>query len=295
MREMRVTTSERRETSARSRIGEVAEQLNLPVATIRVWERRYGLPESARTEGGHRRFGPAEVEQLHWMLGEVSKGRPPREAAALLRRRTSDRRCPTYSFVRALLERHGDAEEPDVPRVLDAAAERLGPTRTIATVVAWTIRDLTAPGARPLPDLEERLRRWLRGVTGSRDRGTMLLTRTRDARAGLRLEAIGGLGRAQGWATQEIEAATNSPALTRALQGQPHAVVVLNAATAADRPAAAQLLRTASRTSSAGLFYTGIAFIAPTSRRHLPGTYLDDDVAAAADTLLRSLPSSDRA
>ena len=35
-------------------IGVVSRMTGVPVATLRVWERRYGFPRSERTPGGHR-------------------------------------------------------------------------------------------------------------------------------------------------------------------------------------------------------------------------------------------------
>jgi MerR family transcriptional regulator, light-induced transcriptional regulator len=279
-------------TQPRSRIGEVADELNLPVATIRVWERRYGLPESVRTEGGHRRFGPDEVRQLSWMLAEVSRGRPPREAAALLHRQEADRRRPAYGFVRALLERHGDAKQADARRVLDAAAERLGPSRAIATVVAWTVRELADPCAAHPAGLTQSLLRWLGDVRSGGDRGNIVLARM-DATAGsLRLEVLAGLARANGWATQRLEPATSAAGIVRSPRdAEPCSALVCGAATNAGRASAIRVLRGAARNTDAELFFTGTAFLSPTSRRHVPGTYLDDDPAVATDTFLRSLGS----
>ena len=35
-------------------IGMVARMTGIPVATLRVWERRYGFPNATRTPGGHQ-------------------------------------------------------------------------------------------------------------------------------------------------------------------------------------------------------------------------------------------------
>ncbi|HEX6131851.1 MAG TPA: MerR family DNA-binding transcriptional regulator, partial [Actinomycetota bacterium] len=43
-------------------IAAVSELLDIPIPTIRSWERRYGFPTPARTGGRHRRYGPAEAE-----------------------------------------------------------------------------------------------------------------------------------------------------------------------------------------------------------------------------------------
>ncbi len=45
-------------------IGMVATLTGLPVDTIRVWERRYGLPQPMRSVGGHRLYRPRDVALL---------------------------------------------------------------------------------------------------------------------------------------------------------------------------------------------------------------------------------------
>ena len=45
-------------------IGMVATLTGLPVDVIRVWERRYGLPQPARSVGGHRLYRPRDVALL---------------------------------------------------------------------------------------------------------------------------------------------------------------------------------------------------------------------------------------
>ena len=45
-------------------IGELAEKAGVPVATIRTWEQRYGLPAPARSPGGHRRYGADDLLRI---------------------------------------------------------------------------------------------------------------------------------------------------------------------------------------------------------------------------------------
>jgi MerR family transcriptional regulator, light-induced transcriptional regulator len=46
------------------RSGAVARILRMPVATLRVWERRYGLSEAALSPGGQRLYSAADVRRL---------------------------------------------------------------------------------------------------------------------------------------------------------------------------------------------------------------------------------------
>lgn len=54
-------------------IGEVARRTGVAVATLRAWERRYGLLDPHRTDGGHRRYGSADlarVRRMQQLLGD---------------------------------------------------------------------------------------------------------------------------------------------------------------------------------------------------------------------------------
>lgn len=54
-------------------IGEVARRTGVAVATLRAWERRYGLLDPQRTDGGHRRYGSADlarVRRMQQLLGD---------------------------------------------------------------------------------------------------------------------------------------------------------------------------------------------------------------------------------
>jgi MerR family transcriptional regulator, light-induced transcriptional regulator len=46
------------------RSGAVARMLRMPVATLRVWERRYALTDSARSPSGQRQYSAADVQRL---------------------------------------------------------------------------------------------------------------------------------------------------------------------------------------------------------------------------------------
>ncbi len=60
-----------------------ARGLGIAPATLRSWERRYGLAPSVRTAGGHRRYSRADLARLQLMNRLVRDGVPPAEAAAL--------------------------------------------------------------------------------------------------------------------------------------------------------------------------------------------------------------------
>lgn len=55
-------------------IGAVERLTGIPVATLRVWERRYGFPSASRSEGGHRIYSAREVERLRWVKARIDEG-----------------------------------------------------------------------------------------------------------------------------------------------------------------------------------------------------------------------------
>jgi DNA-binding transcriptional MerR regulator len=63
--------------------GAVAALLGVAATTLRSWDRRYGLGPGDRTEGGHRRYTPRDVERLRRMRRLTYSGVPAAEAAAL--------------------------------------------------------------------------------------------------------------------------------------------------------------------------------------------------------------------
>ena len=56
------------------RSGAVAKMLGMPVATLRVWERRYGLTQSALSPGGQRRYSAADVRRLSLIKQLADRG-----------------------------------------------------------------------------------------------------------------------------------------------------------------------------------------------------------------------------
>jgi methanogenic corrinoid protein MtbC1 len=58
------------------RIGTVARLAGISTHALRVWERRYGVPAPARSEGGARLYSEAEVARLRLLKRAVDRGHP---------------------------------------------------------------------------------------------------------------------------------------------------------------------------------------------------------------------------
>jgi len=72
-------------------IKRAAELTGISVATLRAWERRYGVVSPQRSDGGYRLYGPEDVRALAIMNSLVNEGWSAREAAAETTRRLSSR------------------------------------------------------------------------------------------------------------------------------------------------------------------------------------------------------------
>ena len=66
-------------------IGHASRLTGVPSATIRAWERRYGLVRPVRTEGGYRVYDEQGLQLLRAMGALVAAGWPPSQAAEHLR------------------------------------------------------------------------------------------------------------------------------------------------------------------------------------------------------------------
>lgn len=72
-------------SDARYRIQAVAELTGVPAATLRQWERRYGIPSPARTEAAYRVYGENDIDDIRRMLAMCATGLSPVEASRILR------------------------------------------------------------------------------------------------------------------------------------------------------------------------------------------------------------------
>lgn len=61
----------------------VLEETNLSADTVRVWEKRYGLPQPQRTAGGHRLYSRRDIRTLQWLAARQAEGLRISQAVAL--------------------------------------------------------------------------------------------------------------------------------------------------------------------------------------------------------------------
>ena len=65
------------------RIGELSRRTGVSPELLRAWERRYGLLEPTRSEGGYRLYSGLDLARLRAMQANLEAGLSAAEAAAL--------------------------------------------------------------------------------------------------------------------------------------------------------------------------------------------------------------------
>ena len=74
---------------ARLTVAAVARRLGVAPATLRTWDRRYGLGPTLHSAGSHRRYSRSDIARLETMRRLVLDGVPPADAARLAVERVS--------------------------------------------------------------------------------------------------------------------------------------------------------------------------------------------------------------
>lgn len=55
-------------------LGVVVQETGMNPDTLRAWERRYGLPNPERSEGGHRLYSQKDIETVKWLIERQEEG-----------------------------------------------------------------------------------------------------------------------------------------------------------------------------------------------------------------------------
>jgi MerR family transcriptional regulator, light-induced transcriptional regulator len=142
-------------------VGSVADQLAIPAATLRSWDRRYGVGPSQRTEGGHRRYNGDDVRRVYVMGQFTARGVPAQAAARVVLSMTQERLrleslVPDTSTTPWSRSDHSTEVVKAITQAaldLDGAAlARLyrGTLRDYNLVTAWT--DVLSPALRTIGD-----------------------------------------------------------------------------------------------------------------------------------------------
>ena len=134
------------------RIGELSKRSGVNPELLRAWERRYGLLEPARTDGGLRLYSTEDVRRVRTMQAHLQSGLSAAEAARLVRSGTGDATGPAdrpalqdAAELRAALDVL-DAQNAHL--VLDRVLGRYTLETVLVSVVLPYLRDLGERWAR---------------------------------------------------------------------------------------------------------------------------------------------------
>ena len=130
-------------------VAAVAHRLGVAPATLRTWDRRYGLGPSEHAAGAHRRYSPADVTRLQTMRRLTLEGVPPGEAARVALGKPF---VPAVGSGQTALRPAGGAAFLELVRQTDATAVEVA----AAEVAAFDALVADANVA-PLPDRNGRL------------------------------------------------------------------------------------------------------------------------------------------
>jgi MerR family transcriptional regulator, light-induced transcriptional regulator len=273
------------------RIATVSRLLGVPVPTIRSWERRYAFPAPPRTDGLHRRYGDVEFEQLRALRDLVMKGHSTRDAVALVRNavvvRSGDT-FPSEEIVEAALA----LDTGRLRAALDSSTERLGVEETIRRGILPSMREIGTRWKAGRCDVgrehfaTEGVRAWLGrqaflAPSPFRPDAIVLACGPQDLHT-IGLESFAVILARRGWPCRVLGARTPVEALVSAVQDMEAFGAVVTAQRSVTRRSAVEAIAAVDILPGVRAFYAGDAFVAPSARRDVPGTYLGEDLVEAA-------------
>ncbi|HEX6261483.1 MAG TPA: B12-binding domain-containing protein [Actinomycetota bacterium] len=278
-------------------ISEVSRFVDVPIPTIRSWERRYGVPAPARTGGGHRRYTREEVDLIRAMRDEIVRGASARDAARRIRLAPAPAIEPT-PHLETLLDRVLDLDDAGIRGSLDQAADGLGIERAVVEVALPALREVGDRWAGGRCDVAQEhlatneVRSWIarlgRTAPPPFRPAPILLAAAPDETHATGLEAFALLLARRGWPTVVLGARIPVDSLLRTVSKVGPAAVVLSSQWTRARRSALEALEAVAATS-VPVFYAGAAFAVPSKREGVPGVYLGDALLDSLDELERKV------
>ena len=123
-------------------VSSAARLCGVSPSTLRAWERRYGVVEPIRTEGGYRVYDDEALRRLTRMSSLIASGWSPRHAAAYVMNEDGDAVLPlgmTEEEPPPPVPPTQDEEEQHLEVVLQAAEELNAPRVSDELDFAWSI------------------------------------------------------------------------------------------------------------------------------------------------------------
>jgi len=274
-------------------IQQASAVLAVPVSTLRSWEQRYDIPRTARTAGGHRRYGKTALDELRLMRDEIARGKRAAQAAVSARL-ILEPTAPARPLVDRFLDAAQAMDPSGVRSCLEEATGRMGLPTALDAVLMPAMRRLGRRWEVGRCDVghehlaTEAVRTWLGRLIAFapepvRSEPVVLACGPSDSHT-LGLEALGALLLDRGQQCHLLGARTPADTLVVTVRTvRATAAVVVSHLTLGRRPAAEAVHAVAG--TGVPVFYAGNAFIAAPTRRRLPGTYLGDSLAGAAELI----------
>lgn len=289
------------------RIGEVSRRTGVAVPTLRAWERRYGLLEPERTEGGHRLYREDDVHRVRAMSRLMTAG----WSAAAAATEVADGAAPLEPT--PARPHDGDAADQLVERlqraieafdaaaanaVLDDVLARMDVPRALDEVVLPVLRDV-GEGWREDPRvisrehfatnvLRPRLQRLLQ-VPVPQGARSCIAAAPEAEEHDLGLLAAGVVAAHAGWRVHFLGARMPTAALERSVaELRPQVVLIA----ALHREHAVRFLDDSPRLGSAAVVLGGTGFHAEDVQR-LPGALIHQEPIGATATVLERAVRSD--
>ncbi len=285
------------QTSPGLAIKEAGELLRVPAPTLRSWERRYGLPTTARSAGGHRRYTFEALNQLRLMRDEIAIGRPAADSARWVRGLLEESN-PARERVDAVLAACTAMNSAAIIGLLEQARIELGLGSTIDEVLLPSMRQVGSWWETGFCDVDQEhfttevVRGWLAKMITlapppESERWVLLAVGPRDFHT-LGLECLAAHLVQQGVGCRVLGSRTPLRVLTAAIAATSPAAVVIVSHLSTSRRTTVESLCAADNTGCP-TFYAGNAFMFEPSRKHVPGTYLGETIAGASRALLAAL------
>jgi DNA-binding transcriptional MerR regulator len=279
-------------------IAAVSSLLGIPVPTIRSWERRYGFPVPARTQGKHRRYSVDEVDQLRMMRDEITRGHSASEAVEIVRRSAAGG-GPRAELLDRFLEAAMRLDPTGLRQVLMTGAESMGVEETIHDVALPAMREMGSRWKAGVCDTAhehlatESVRVWLARQSAMapapfRPFPVVLACGPKDLHT-IGLEAFGVVLSRRGWSIRTLGPLTPVSSLVAAVRAAEARGAVVTSQRSVTRRSAVEAIAAADALPGVRAFYAGAAFGPAAARRDVPGTFLGDDVLEAAVILERTL------
>lgn len=128
------------------RIEEAARRVGIPAASLRAWERRYGITRPARTRKGYRLYSEVDLHWLGRMRALVDKGIAAAEAARQVRAEQVMHRTPRRADADKLREGLLDAacsfDDASLERVLATVGKAFDADAGVREVVQPALAEL---------------------------------------------------------------------------------------------------------------------------------------------------------